>query len=57
MYRAVGRGAVSPEAVSFCEANGMSVVAGQCPLMFLPGAAWFHRFHGLVKKIAGSYPK
>ena len=57
MYRAIGKGAVSADAVKFCEANGISVIAGECPMMFLPGGAWFHRFHGWVKKIAGSYPR
>jgi uncharacterized protein len=57
MYRAGGRGAVTADAVRFCEANGISVIPGECPLMFLPGGAWFHRFHGLIKKIAGSYPR
>jgi uncharacterized protein len=57
MYRAAGHGAVTPDAVRFCEANGMSVIPGECPFMFLPGGAWFHRLHGLVRKIAGSYPR
>ena len=57
MYRAIGQGAVSADAVKFCEANGISVIAGECPMMFLPGGSWFHRFHGLLKKIAGSYPR
>ena len=57
MYRATGQGAVSADAVKFCEANGISVIAGECPMMFLPGGAWFHRLHGWVKKIAGSYPR
>ena len=57
MYRAGGSGgAVSSEAVRFCESQGISVIPGECPLMFLPGGAWFHRFHGWVKKITGSYP-
>jgi predicted CoA-binding protein len=56
MYRAGGRGAVNPDAVRFCESNGMTVIPGECPLMFLPGSAWFHRFHGLVKKITRTYP-
>ena len=56
MYRAAGRGAVTADAVQFCESNGMSVIRGECPFMFLPGGAWFHRLHGLVRKIAGSYP-
>jgi predicted CoA-binding protein len=57
MYRASGKGAVSADAVKFCDSNGISVIAGECPLMFLPGGAWFHRFHGLIRKIAGSYPR
>lgn len=57
MYRAGGRGAVTADAVKFCEQNGMSVIPGECPLMFLPGGAWFHRFHGLIKKITGTYPR
>ena len=55
-YRATGQGAVSPAALDFCEKNGMSVVPGQCPYMFLKGAAWFHRLHGAIWKILGKYP-
>lgn len=57
MFRGEGLGAVSGEAVKFCESNGMSVIPGECPFMFLPGGAWFHRFHGMIRKITGSYPK
>jgi predicted CoA-binding protein len=57
MYRAGGAGAVSPAAVAFCESNGMSVVAGECPFMFLPETPWFHRFHGFCRKLLGSYPR
>jgi len=56
MYRGAGAGAVSTSAVQFCEANGMSVVAGECPFMFLPETAWFHRFHGFCRKLVGHYP-
>jgi len=57
MYRGGGPGAVAPAAVQFCESNGISVVPGECPFMFLPDTQWFHRFHGFVKKITGSYPR
>ena len=57
MYRATGTGAVSAEAVGFCESKGISVIPGECPFMFLPQGAWYHRFHGWVKKITGKYPK
>ena len=56
MYRAGGKGAVSPRAIEFCQAHGISVVAGECPFMFFEGGSWFHRFHGFVRKITGSYP-
>ncbi len=46
----------SPRAAEFCRANGMAVVSGYCPHMFLGGTPWFHRFHGLILKIAGRYP-
>jgi predicted CoA-binding protein len=57
MYRAGGEGAVSEDAVRFCESHGMTVVPGECPLMFLQASSWFHRAHGLIRKITGSYPK
>jgi predicted CoA-binding protein len=57
MYRATGTGAATADTVQFCEANGMEVVPGECPFMFLPGGAWFHRLHGFVRKITGAYPK
>ena len=57
MYRAAGAGAVSPGAVTFCEAHNMTVVAGECPFMFLPQTSWFHRFHGFCRKVTGKYPR
>jgi len=56
MFRAGGKGAVSPQAVEFCEEHGIAVVAGECPYMFLSGENWFHRLHGFIKKISGAYP-
>jgi uncharacterized protein len=57
MYRAAGKGAVSPKAVQFCRERGIQLVPGECPFMFLPQAAGFHRFHGFVRKITGRYPR
>jgi len=56
MYSAGGQGAVSPKAVEFCRVNGIKVVPGECPFMFLPHNG-FHRIHGLVRKITGNYPR
>ena len=56
MQRGEGIGAVSPAAVAFCEQNGILVIAGQCPFMFLPEANFLHRLHGVIRKLTGSYP-
>jgi uncharacterized protein len=57
MYRAGGKGAVSPEAVRFCEEHAIQVVPGQCPFMFWPDAGTGHRLHGFIRKITGRYPR
>ena len=56
MHRGEGIGSVSQPALDFCRANQISVVAGFCPFMFLPGTPFFHRMHGFVKRLSGSYP-
>ena len=56
MYRAGGQGAVSSQAVEFCREQGIAVVPGECPYMFLTTEHWFHRLHGFIKKITGAYP-
>jgi predicted CoA-binding protein len=55
-YRAAGQGSVSDEALAACEANGIAAIPGECPFMFFEGTPWFHRFHGLIRKITGTYP-
>lgn len=57
LHRGGGQGAVSQTAIDYCSGNGISVVAGHCPFMFLPDTGFGHRLHGFVKKLAGSYPK
>lgn len=56
MHSGGGQGSVSKEAVAFCKANGMQVVEGHCPFMFLPDEPWIHRAHGFVMKLTGKYP-
>ncbi len=56
LYRATGKGAVTPSAIEFCAQNNMRVVPGFCPYMFLPQTPWFHRFHGFLLRIVGKYP-
>lgn len=57
LYRATGSGAVSRKAVEFCEARDINVIAGGCPFMFWPDSNFFHRLHGFLAKLMGSYPR
>jgi predicted CoA-binding protein len=52
-----GGGSVSDEAVELCEQNGLEVVVGACPLMFLEPVGWFHRVHRTVRHLNGSLTK
>lgn len=56
LYGIAGKGAASPPVVEQCRKNGIAVVPGFCPYMFLPKTQWFHRLHGAFLKIAGLYP-
>ncbi|MEW6233982.1 MAG: CoA-binding protein [Candidatus Omnitrophota bacterium] len=51
------QGAESPEAIRFCEEKGISVVHGECILMFAEPAGWPHRLHRLIWKWLGKLPK
>lgn len=56
MYRAAGKGAVSPKAIAFCQEHGIEVIPGECPFMFI-GSGGIHRLHGLFRKLTGRYPQ
>lgn len=57
LYKAVGGGAVSPEAVEACDQLGVRVIAGECPFMFFPNTAWFHRIHAGWRTLTGTMPR
>lgn len=56
LYRGGGTGAVSEDAETAARENELQMVSGECPFMFLEGAGWFHRFHGWLNRVTGSYP-
>jgi len=57
MHQSVGKGSsVSPDAVEYCSAHGMTVIAGACPMMFGPDADWFHRCFKWCLGVAGKLP-
>jgi hypothetical protein len=57
LYRAAGAGAMSCEAVKFCERKGIRVVPGYCPFMFWSDSGFIHKLHGLFSRLSGRYPR
>ena len=51
------QGAESGEAISFCEENGISVVSGECILMFAEPLKFYHRPHRWLWKLLGKLPE
>ena len=51
LHRGAGHGSVSDAALLFCEQNAIDVVAGECPMMYLPDAELLHRVHGAVRSL------
>jgi predicted CoA-binding protein len=50
------QGAESDKAIRFCEENNMSVVYGECILMFTREGNFFHRLHRWVRSLLGKLP-
>lgn len=57
MYRGAGQGSVNVDAVEFCREQGIELVPGQCPFMFLSPVRSVHLFHRFISKITGHYPR
>jgi len=57
LYGVTGPKEISREAREFCSASGIDLIAGYCPYMVLPKAAFFHRLHGAVARVIGTYPR
>jgi len=58
LYRGVGSGCVTAEAIQMCEASGVSVVAGACPFMFDGKPHGVHRVHAFfsARRILDAVP-
>jgi predicted CoA-binding protein len=50
------QGSESEAAIRYGRENGMSVIDGECILMFAEPAAFYHRFHRWVWKLLGKLP-
>ena len=51
------QGSESREAIRLCEENGISVVYGECILMFAEPAEFYHRAHRWVWGLLGKLPE
>jgi len=56
LYGIAGPKEISREAIEFSATNGIDLIAGYCPYMVLPKAAFFHRMHGAIARVIGMYP-
>ena len=59
MHRSMvhGGSSVSPDAVAFCEAHGISVIAGGCPLMYGKTSDFGHRCMRWMMQFTGGLGK
>lgn len=57
MHRSFGKGSVSQSAAEIGRGKDITVIAGGCPLMFLPGADIGHRCMRWVLNLTGRLPK
>ena len=55
MIKGVGKGAYSEKAFKICQDNGIEVVYGFCPLMFIGEGV--HGFHFWLRKTFGKLPE
>jgi uncharacterized protein len=51
------QGAESATAIAFCQKNGMTLVSGECIMMYQPNPAFFHNLHKFIKELVGGKPK
>jgi predicted CoA-binding protein len=51
MHRGSGVGAVSPAAAAYGRSQGVEVIEGACPYMFLPRSGVVHRVHGFFHRL------
>lgn len=57
MHRSFGQGSVSKGAVDFCRENGITCIAGGCPMMYCPPVDIAHRCMRWVLGVTGGLPK
>ncbi|MBI3645040.1 MAG: CoA-binding protein [Acidobacteriales bacterium] len=56
MHRALGTGSFSPAAAELARQNGIAVIAGACPMMYVPPVDIAHKCFKFVLRITGGLP-
>ena len=51
------QGAESAAAIQFCQKNGITLVSGECIMMYQPNPAFLHNAHKFIKELVGGKPK
>jgi len=57
LHEHVMKGVSNPGAIAAASQRGMECIVGFCPMMYMPGSAFFHKIHGAVMKLFGAEPK
>lgn len=57
LHAATKPGSVTEEAVAAGRDAGATVIAGECPFMFLEHTGWVHRAHRFLRGLTGALPK
>ena len=56
MHRSFGQGSVSDEGVRLCKENGITVIAGGCPMMFCEPVDLAHKCIRWFLRVSGKLP-
>ena len=56
VHRSFGGGSMSPDAVDYCKANNISLIAGGCPMMYCEPVDFGHKCMRWVLSAVGKLP-
>ena len=56
-YGVSDRSSENAAAIAYCQEQGIAVIPGYCPYMFIPRAPFFHKIHGFVARMTGQCPR
>jgi predicted CoA-binding protein len=56
LHRSFGQGSFSPQAVEYCHAAGITVIAGGCPMMFCRPVDFGHKCMRWMLNLTGKLP-